>query len=68
MVHVEFCRIVHGMFKGGTRLVICCIVSELVHFVGLECGIAGDAGEQGAEERVWGKGGSSNRALLPSAY
>ena len=46
MVHVEFCRSVHGMFKGGAQLGICFIVSEVLHFVGLECGIAGDAGEQ----------------------
>jgi hypothetical protein len=41
------------MFKGGAQLGICFIVSEIVHFVCLECIIAGDAGEQGDEERVW---------------
>jgi hypothetical protein len=40
--------------KGGAQLGTSFIVSELVHFVCLECGIAGDAGEEGAEERVWG--------------
>jgi hypothetical protein len=54
VVRVEFCRGLHGMFKGGTQLGICFIASELVHYVGLGCGIAGDAGERGAEERVWG--------------
>jgi len=46
VVHVEFCRSVHGMFKEGTPLGISFIVSELVHFVSLECGTAGAAGEQ----------------------
>jgi hypothetical protein len=36
-------------FKGGTQLGICFVVSELVHFVALERGIAVDAEEQGAE-------------------
>jgi len=44
VVHVEFFRSVHGMLKGGPELGISFIVSELVHFVGLECGTAGDAG------------------------